>query len=203
MRNRLLRRAGSPQPDAPLLVRARHDPELFAEYYAERYEQVLAFFARRVLDPEVAFDLMAETFAAAFASLPKFRGTTEMECHSWLWTIARNNLYRWRERGHVENRARERLGVDIAAMTTLEFERVEELADLDRVKDDIKLALDGLAPDQQAAVRLRVLDGAGYAEMAVRLGVSQDVARARVSRGLRQLAVALHEEREQLEEMVG
>jgi RNA polymerase sigma-70 factor, ECF subfamily len=202
MRNRLAIRAGAPTLHAPLLVRARADPELFADYYADRYEQVLAFFAKRVLDPETAFDLMAETFAAAFAALPKFRGETEMECHSWLWTIARNKLYRWRQRGQVERKARERLGIETAVMTSFEFERVEELADLDRISADIHGALDQLGADQREGVRLRVLEERSYEEMALQLGVSEDVARARVSRGLRQLSRLLEQQRGELEETV-
>jgi hypothetical protein len=58
----------------PLLSRARREPEAFAEFYAEQRHHVLGFFARRTLDPETAVDLVAETFAAAFAAFPSFRG---------------------------------------------------------------------------------------------------------------------------------
>jgi RNA polymerase sigma-70 factor (ECF subfamily) len=47
--------------------------------------------------------------------------------------------------------------------------------------------LDALPQDQREAVRLRVLDERTYAEISQRLGVSEQTARARVSRGLRAL----------------
>jgi RNA polymerase sigma-70 factor (ECF subfamily) len=40
-------------------------------------------------------------------------------------------------------------------------------------------------------VRLRVVDELGYAAIASRLGISEQTARARVSRGLRALAAAV------------
>jgi RNA polymerase sigma-70 factor (ECF subfamily) len=170
-----------------LLARARTDPELFAEFYAENYEQILAFFARRILDPETAFDLMAETFAAAYAALPSFRGRTDVEGYAWVWAIARNQLYRWRDRGEVERRSLAKLGIELPSMSTVEFERVEELAGLDRLKQAIADALEALGIDQRDAVRLRVVEERPYDEIAQSMGVSEDVARARVSRGLREL----------------
>jgi DNA-directed RNA polymerase specialized sigma24 family protein len=54
--------------------------------------------------------------------------------------------------------------------------------------------LDGLPVEQRQAVRARVLDDLGYAELAARLHVTQQVARKRVSRGLQSLRrLAQHE----------
>ena len=50
-----------------------------------------------------------------------------------------------------------------------------------------------LPEDQRRAVELRVIDECGYADVAVKLGVSEQTARARVSRGLRALAHRLRE----------
>ena len=53
-------------------------------------------------------------------------------------------------------------------------------------------ALAELGPEQREAVRLRVVDELGYPAVAARLGVSEQTARARVSRGLRALAAAVN-----------
>jgi RNA polymerase sigma factor (sigma-70 family) len=188
--------------DAPLLVQAQRSPELFADFYAEHYEQVLVFFARRTLDPETAFDLMAETFASAFAALMSFRGTTEEQTMAWLWTIARNQLYRWSDRGVVERRCLQQLGVELTTVTTAEFERIEQLAALDQIKPEIIGALQSLGCDQREAVRLRVIDEHAYASIARELGVTEQVARARVSRGLRELARMLKPYQSTLRETV-
>jgi RNA polymerase sigma-70 factor (ECF subfamily) len=195
-------RRGLRAREAPLLVQAQRSPELFADFYAEHYEQVLGYFARSTFDPETAFDLMAETFAAAFAALMSFRGATEEQAMAWLWTIARHQLYRWRDRGVVERRCLQQLGVELTAVSTPEFERIEQMAALDQIKPEIIGALQALGCDQRRAVRLRVIDEHPYSAIARELGVSEQVARARVSRGLRELARMLKPSRAALTETV-
>jgi len=175
----------------PGFVRAREDPSTFADVYVEYHEQVLRFFARRTLDPETAFDLMAETFAELFAHIDGFRGETEEQGRAWMWTVARHQLYRWRERGIVERRSIERLGVPIASLGQVEYERIEDLADLQRVRPQLEQALDQLGSEQRQALQLRVLEHREYDDIAQQCGASEQVVRARVSRGLRQLAKTL------------
>jgi RNA polymerase sigma-70 factor (ECF subfamily) len=174
-------------------VGAREDPSTFADVYVEYHEQVLRFFARQTFDPETAFDLMAETFAELFAHIDAFRGETEDQGRAWMWTVARHQLYRWRERGIVERRSLERLGAPIATMGQVEYERIEDLADLQRVRPQLKQALDQLGSEQREALRLRVLEHREYDDIAQQCGASPQVIRARVSRGLRQLAKSLAE----------
>jgi RNA polymerase sigma-70 factor (ECF subfamily) len=178
---------------SPGFVGAREDPSTFADVYVEYHEQVLRFFARRTFDPETAFDLMAETFAELFAHIDGFRGETEEQGRAWMWTVARHQLYRWRERGIVERRSIERLGMPIATLGQVEYERIEDLADLQRVRPQLEHALDQLGSEQREALRLRVLEHREYDDIAQQCGASPQVIRARVSRGLRQLAKSLAE----------
>jgi DNA-directed RNA polymerase specialized sigma24 family protein len=53
--------------DRDLLVAARTNAEPFGVFYERYFASVLAFFRRRVPGPEEAFDLTAETFAAALS----------------------------------------------------------------------------------------------------------------------------------------
>ena len=66
--------------------------EDFSGLYAMQAERVLIYLARRVLDPEVAVDLMAETFAQAFEGRRSFRGSTQEQAAAWVFGIARNQL---------------------------------------------------------------------------------------------------------------
>ncbi len=59
--------------DSDLLLDARTSADPFGVFYARYFASVLAFFRRRVPGPEEAFDLTAETFAAALSSVPRFR----------------------------------------------------------------------------------------------------------------------------------
>jgi RNA polymerase sigma factor (sigma-70 family) len=183
-------------------VRARSDPATFAEVYVEYHEQVLRFFARRTLDPETAFDLMAETFAEMFAGIAAFRGDTEEQGRARMWTIARHQLFRWRERGEVERRSLQRLGVPVPSLGPVEYERIEDLADLQRLRPQLERALSELAPDQRDAVRQRVIEHREYEDIARRAGVTAQVVRARVSRGLRQLAKSVDDPRDPASEQL-
>jgi len=59
--------------DAELIVASRRDPAAFRELYDRWAERLLAYFYRRVPDPEIAADLLAETFAVAFERRGRFR----------------------------------------------------------------------------------------------------------------------------------
>jgi DNA-directed RNA polymerase specialized sigma24 family protein len=65
---------------------------------------------RRVASPEVAADLTAEVFAAAFQGAAGYRPTGETAA-AWLLAIAHNVLVSSVRRGRVEEAARRRLGV--------------------------------------------------------------------------------------------
>lgn len=168
-----------------------HDPDAFVAFYRRNARDVLVFFLRRTFEPEVARDLTAEAFATAFEHRGRFRGTTDAEAAAWLFGIARHKLSRYLRRGDAERRAVSRLGIAVRPVSEDDAARMFELAGMAEVRDHVAGALSGIGPDQRQAVRLRVVDELSYAEVAARLGVSEQTARARVSRGLRALADAI------------
>lgn len=142
----------------------------------------------RTYDPEVAVDLVAETFAPAVADRRQFRGATEEEAAGWLFGIARHRLSGWYRRGDVERRAMTRLGMDRRELEEVEYERIVELAGFDARRQRIAEALRQLSPALRVAVTMRVIDERPYPQIADALAISEQTARARVSRGLRELA---------------
>ena len=63
--------------DRELLRAARSgDAESFGAFFREHHAVVLAFLARRVDEPEVAADLLAETFAALLTQVRDCRPVT-------------------------------------------------------------------------------------------------------------------------------
>lgn len=176
---------------ACLLSQAAADPAAFGVFYEQNAQQLLVFFSRRVLDVAVAFDLMSETFAVALEQCGKFRGSTPEEERGWLYAIARTQLARFWRDGRVERSALGRLGVEAAQLADPEIERVEQLAGIAELATRVNGGLAGLPPDQQAAIQMRVIDELDYPAVAARLGISEEAARARVSRGLRTLATEI------------
>jgi len=174
-----------------LLAQSRQDPDAFAAFYDAYAERILLYLVRRVLDVDTAFDLLSETFATALERRHQFRGSTAEEEQGWLYSIARSELsHFWRD-GRVERTALARLGVGVPALSDPEIERIEQLAGINDLVPALHDAMASLPEDQRRAVELRVVEEHGYSEVATILGVSEQTARARVSRGLRALAQRL------------
>jgi len=163
-------------------------PSAFSRVYEAKASVLLAFFVRRTYDVEVARDLTAETFAEAFAHRKRFRGRTDAEAAAWLFGIARHQLGRYARKGVVQRKALARLGVDVPSVTEDDHHRIVELAGLADVRKTVAEAFASLPQEQREALRLRVIDQHDYPEVASALGVSEQTARARVSRALRRIS---------------
>jgi RNA polymerase sigma factor (sigma-70 family) len=176
---------------ASRLRRATQEPAAFTDFYAAHSRQLLAFFARRTFDIEAARDLTAETFAQAFEHRRRFRGLTDAEAGAWLYGIARHQLSRYARTGVVARKAVNRLGIQLPSVGEDDYDRIVELAGLAQLRERVAAAFGGLSDDQRDALRLRVIDERPYSEVARTLGISEQTARARVSRALRRLADAI------------
>jgi RNA polymerase sigma-70 factor, ECF subfamily len=167
------------------------ESEDLARLYRRYAQSLLLFFQRRVQDPELATDLMADTFATALERRKQFRGDTEEERSGWLWSIAQSTLRDHERHGEAVARGVRRLGRERRALTDREIERIEELAGMAELREAVRRRMAALPAERREAVRLRVIEDLPYDEIAARLGLSTETARMRVSRTLRQLAAEL------------
>lgn len=154
--------------------------------YDRHARALLGFFTRRTGDPHLALDLLSDTFVAACEHRDQCRADSESEAAAWLYRIAANRLAAHYRRGAIERRATERLAAMLRAPTAQELSVMERLADAEE-PGPLTAALSSLSADQRAAIRARVLDERSYEAVSRELGVSEQAARARVSRGLRAL----------------
>jgi RNA polymerase sigma factor (sigma-70 family) len=150
----------------------------FQAMYVRYREPVLGYFARRVGEPEVAADLMAETFARA---LVRYRTAPPDEPAAWLFAIARNLLIDSARRGQVEASARRKLHLEPLVLDDADIQRIEEVAEAADLAETVRATL---SATQYEALRARVVDEESYAELALRLRCSEAVARKRVSRAI-------------------
>lgn len=185
---------GTDLGDVELILRSRQEPELFGVLFERHAEHLLLFFARRTLDAEAAAELVAETFAEAFSSRARFRDQG-VDGAAWLFGIGRNLLSRYFRDGAVEARARRKLAMPERTVGESDYERIEELIDFEEVRSEVRAALSDLPDEQRDAVTLRVIDGRPYREVTEELGCTEVAARARVSRGLRRIALRLEADR--------
>ena len=168
--------------DQELLERARAgEAACFGEFYRRRRGAVLAFLRPRVASPELAADLMCETFAAALVTIHEPGRELPREPVAWLVAIARNELLDAWRRGRVAERARRRLALEPLALGDEDLIAVDDAA---ADADLLAQLADELPPDQLHALSAHLFEDRGYPDIARELGCSQAVVRKRVSRAL-------------------
>ena len=167
--------------DAELLRRSRRSSAAFRVVYDRHATPLNAFLSRRTGDPAAAFELTAETFAAAWLSRDRFVDRGEGAA-PWLFGIARNVLASSIRDASIQRDSRGRVGLD--AVTDVVAPRGEWLVGFD---EDLAAALADLPGPQRAVIEMRVLDGRPYAEVAADLAITPGAARVRAHRGLASL----------------
>jgi RNA polymerase sigma-70 factor (ECF subfamily) len=161
--------------------------------YDRHAQGILRFAMRRTLDAQLAVDILAETFAVAYEQRKKFRGDLDTQGGSWLFGIASNLLSRYFRSGGIERRALERLGIGETIVPDEQIERIEQLAGSASLRIAVARAMGDLPEAQRRALELRIVEERSYAEVAAALEVTEEVARARVSRGIGVLRTMLEE----------
>ena len=159
--------------------------------YKEHSPMLLRYLMRRTFDAQVAVDLMAETFAVAYEQRDRQRG--DDGGRAWVYGIATNLLSMFFRDGQIERRGIERLGIRVPQVEESDLARIEDLAETAELRAAVAQALTALNEEHRTALDLRVVHEHSYPEVAAALGVTEDVARARVSRGLRKLKSVLED----------
>jgi RNA polymerase sigma-70 factor (ECF subfamily) len=166
--------------DRELLRRTREgDAEAFGSFYRARRGAVLAYVRLRVRGPEVAADLMCETFTRALVAVHDRERDLPVIPLAWLLTIARNELIDSVRRGHVADTTRRRLSLEPIELTDRDIAAIEEAAAEAELIAELETTL---PPDQFRAFTARVLDERDYDDIASELDCSPSVVRKRVSR---------------------
>jgi RNA polymerase sigma-70 factor (ECF subfamily) len=179
--------------DLELLRSTRHggpsvskEEQAFGEFYARHERRLLGYLVRRTRSGELAADLCAEVFAAALETCRSGARLPDVPV-AWLFGIANHKLADSTRRSRVEDRARRALQMRAVELTRGEISEIERLCD----EAEASTLLDGLAPDQRAALLAHVIDEQAYGDIAAGLRCSESVVRKRVSRGLAELRVQL------------
>jgi RNA polymerase sigma-70 factor (ECF subfamily) len=167
------------------------DPRAFVAFYQEHAVGLTRFFVRQVADPDAALDLVAETFAQAYAGRRGFRGGTDEEARAWLYVIARRQLAGYLRRGYADRTMQQRLGLERPVADAEELRRVEELGAMDELREWLVVGMQELPEGYREAVRLRVVEELPYLEVARMLAITETAARMRVSRALSRLRAAV------------
>ncbi|HCB34451.1 MAG TPA: hypothetical protein DEP69_04645, partial [Acidimicrobiaceae bacterium] len=164
------------------------DADAFTALVREYRPQLLSAARRRLHCHEAAEDAVQETLVRALRSLPRFNG--QYLLGPWLHRILRNVCHDEGKRRGREGDKAERVAVspdfDVLSNTGPE-------ADLGLDLDHSALhdAFAELPANYQEALRLRFIEELPYPEVAEKSGVSEENARARVSRARAMLRKSL------------
>ncbi len=149
--------------------------------YDEHADALRGWLFSRTASSDVAADLCAECFAVAIERFDTY-DPTRAAAGAWLWGIARNLLRDYQRSAAIDDRARRRLAMR-TPLVHHDTDTTDRL-DAELTAAVLHAALDTLSDPLARAVRLRVVDGLAFSEVAAACGCSEAAARTRVSRAL-------------------
>jgi RNA polymerase sigma-70 factor (ECF subfamily) len=154
------------------------------ELLRNEYRRVLGFVQSRVRSPERAEDIVQEVFASMAASLARSADSAPRTL-AWLYTVARRR---------IADEARRRARSDAVSLELVPDAeaRAQEYGEL--VARTLGEGLAALTEAQRRVVVLRLLHGRSFAEIAARLGTTEEACRMRFLRGLEQLRAEFEQE---------
>lgn len=161
--------------------------EAFADLVRKYRPKLLSHARRRLSCAEAAEDAVQETFVRALRAMPRFNG--DYMVGPWLHRILANVCIDEGNRRRREHEKTERAATTEAAVQPTSSIETELGLDLDL--SDVADAVDGLAEPYREALHMRFVEELSYDEMAETAGVTEDNARARVSRARTALRSAL------------
>lgn len=138
-----------------------------------------------ISDPELAADVVQETFIRAWRGFARFRGDSSIG--TWLHRIAINTALTARRKAIRLTGRTSEFTEHMAAESTPDCdpERRGEVADL---RQALHEALETLPPGQRTVVVLKDVEGWSHAEIAAHLGISESAAKVRLHRAHLRLA---------------
>ncbi|MBL4845255.1 MAG: sigma-70 family RNA polymerase sigma factor [Planctomycetes bacterium] len=148
---------------------------------------VYRYFRAACRDPELAWDLVQETFLRVHQHRDRYRAGGTFK--HWLFVIAAN-LARSDRRARIRRPARPSLGEMDFPSTAVGPEQAA--VDAERLRG-IRAALEDLPAPQRDALRLRLLEGLDFEAIGQALDCPTTTARTRVHYGLKTLRTKLAE----------
>lgn len=178
--------------DAELIEASLRVPEKFALLFDRHAPHIQRYLARR-LGQQIADDLLAETFLAAFTKRERY-DSSRPDARPWLYGIATNLLRRHRRDEERALRALARTGTDPLARgdgVEESWDRVTDRIDAAAASQPLAKALAAMPGRHRDALLLYAWGQLSYSEIAVALNISVGTVRSRLSRAKARLRTEL------------
>jgi RNA polymerase sigma-70 factor (ECF subfamily) len=164
--------------DADLIARSLAEPELFTAVFDRHSGEILRYVYAR-LGPDLAEDVTAETFLAAFRYRGRYDGTWS-DARPWLYGIAVRQIRRHRR---VESRRLRLLRSALADGPTPDHgDRAAERVTAARLGPRLAIAVAALPRQDRDLLLLVAWAELSYAEAATALGTTTSAVKARLHR---------------------
>lgn len=171
------------EDDVELVARAKGGDRSARDELARRHLPIIARLVRRYVSEHDAEDVAQRAMMRALDKLEAFRG--ESSFRSWLHRIAVNAAL-----NHVRDNRREVAGaIDEADLITNTLGTARLVAREAKVK--LLKAVEALPEKQRASVELRLYQDLSFAEIAAKMGVSEDSAKANYHHAMKRLRALL------------
>ncbi|MFC4534235.1 RNA polymerase sigma factor [Sphaerisporangium dianthi] len=173
--------------DSDLIAESRGRPEAFATLF-DRYAAMLYRYISRRLGPEVAEDLVGETFLVAFGRRDRY-DLTYADARPWLFGIATKLMSRHHRSEAARYRALTRTPVD--AVVEGHAEQVAGEVTARASRSVLAPALASLSQGDRDVLLLIAWGDLSYEEVAQALGIPIGTVRSRLNRARRKVRAAL------------
>jgi RNA polymerase sigma factor (sigma-70 family) len=175
--------------DATVIRRSWCEPEQFALLF-HRHAASLSRYATRRLGPQLAEDIVADTFLTAFRQRDRY-DPSRADARPWLHGIAANLIRRYHRDETRWLQALERTGIDPVADSAADLAEARLTADA--AARAVAAAVAALSPPQREVVLLITWAGLTYDQVAEALGIPEGTVRSRTNRARSRLRAALTE----------
>lgn len=158
----------------------------FEDVFRRYYPHLLAFVERQVGDRDVAKDFVQDVFFKLYES--KLIFSSEPGLKSWLYKASRNAVLDYLR--HLKVRDDHQLLMAEAMMYSGEIDESisEELV------QKVNEAIFSLPPQCRQIVRMNIIDGKKYTEIAAELGISINTIKTQIFRGYKKLRESLSDD---------
>lgn len=174
--------------DKDLILRAQGgDTVAFDEIYKSVYAPVYRFILMRLKSRDEADDVTQEVFIKFFKSIGSYESRGSML--PYLFTVARNAV--------IDHLRKRRPDYDDEALMRVASgdPTAEQTAILGQEVAQVMRLMSQLSEAEEAAIKLKHIDGLPTTEVAELLGKTEEAVRQLLSRGIRQLRLLLESEK--------
>jgi len=169
---------GKGMTDDVIIKRSLDEPDCFAEIF-ERHADEIARYVHARLGPDLAEDVTAETFLAAFRRRHHY-DTTRTDARPWLYGIATRQIGKHRR---AERRYRHAIARLPAEHVSADFgDRSAERVNAEQLRPRLAAVLSGLSQLDRELLLLVAWGDLTYEESAQALGITVSAVRSRLHR---------------------